>query len=276
MKLEAEDFKLIAIVSTISIVCIGVFLLPLEIQNMLKVRHTIFNPLTYITASFVHDYLQHLGSNLFGFILFAFLLYFINKKVSKQKFFFYSLLMMFVVLPLLNYGLLFYFGIYKSTEFGYGLSLAGSGIIGFTVPSLILFFKDRLEKFNSILFFPSMFLLTLCFIFLPYVTSSQLLLLVFCAILGFVVGMMEFKRGLRFLVASFKQRETLMESYIVVFTLLFYFISILGLFPANIALQGGITDIVSHYIGLLFGIFPFSFYSIRARVSLADSHKYWK
>lgn len=266
MKL-AEDFKFIAIVSTVSIVCIGVFLLPLEIQNMLKVRHAIFNPLTYITASFVHDDLQHLGFNLFGFILFTFLLYSINKKVSKQKIFFYSLLMMFVVLPLLNYGLLFYSAIYKSIEFGHGLSLVGSSIIGFTVPSLILFFKGRLEKFNPMLFLLSMSLLTLCLIFLPYATSSsQLLLSVFCAILGFVFGMLEFRKIWRFVAESFKQRDRtrMIESYMVVVTLWFYFVSILSLFPPNIASQIGITDIISHYIGLLFGIVPFSVYSTRA------------
>ena len=270
VKLDAEDSTLIAIVSTVSIVCVGVFLLPPEIQNMLKVRHAIFNPLTYLTASFVHDDLQHLGFNLFGFILFAFLLYFIDKKARKQRLFFYFLLMIFAVLPLLNYGVLFYFGIWKSVEFGYGLSLVGSSLIGLTIPSLILFFKDRLEKFNSMLFFLSMFLLTLCIIFLPYAAFLQLLLLVFCAIVGFAGGMMEFRRILRFIAESFKKRERtrMMESYILVVTLWFYFISILSLFPPNIASQMGITDIISHYIGLLFGIVPFSVYGIRARVRL--------
>ena len=268
VELDASDFKLIAIVSIVSIFCVGVFVLPSETQDLLKVKHRIFNPLTYITASFVHDNLQHLGLNLSGFILFAFLLYFINKKANKQHFFFRSLVMMFVALPLLNYGLLFYFGIWKSMEFGYGLSLAASGLIGFTVPSLILFFKGRLKKFNSTLFFASMFLFTACFVIAPYATSSpyNLMIFILSAILGFFFGTLEFRRIVRFIAESLKQRERRVESVIVAFTLYFYFVSIIGLFPINIASQGWITDIVSHYMGILFGILPFSFYCISVHV----------
>ena len=262
VELEAGDFKFIAIVSIVLVFCVGVFLLPIKIQDLLKVRHRTFNPLTYITASFVHDDLLHLGPNLSVFILFAFLLYFINKKVGKQQFFFLSLLMMFVVLPLLNYGSLFYFGIWKSIEFGYGLSLAGSGLIGFTMPSLILFFKGRLKKFNSALFFTSMFLFTACFIIAPY----NLMLFVLCAILGFVFGILEIKEILRFIVESFKQREKRTEAFIVAFALWFYFFSIVGLFPINIVSERGIIDIVSHYVGILFGILPFSLHSISVQV----------
>jgi hypothetical protein len=266
VKLKAEDFKLMAIIIFVSIACIGVFLLPLEIRNMLKVRHAIFNPITYITASFVHDYFQGLVFNLLVFIIFSVFTYSINKKVDKQRFFFFSLLMMLVVLPLSSYSLLYYFDIWGSIEFGSGLSLVDSGLIGFAVPSLILFFKGNLEKFNSILFFFSMLFLTLCLVILPYAaTSFMLLLLVLCAILGFALGILEFRKILAFISESLKQRETFAESYIVVLTLLFYFISILSLFPADIVLKGGPIDIVSHYIGLLFGILPFSFYSLRAR-----------
>ena len=230
---------------------------------MLKVRHAIFNPLTYVTASFVHDDLQHLGSNLLGFILFTFLLYYISRRVSKQKFFFYSLLMVFVVLPLLNYGLLYYFRIWKSIEFGYGLSLVGSGSIGLTVPTLTLFFQGRLKEFSSIFFFISFFLFTFCFI-IPSIETSllYLLLLVLCGISGLMLGKSEFAEILRF-ASSSGQKEKLMELFIVIFTLGFYFFSVVCLFPADIVSQGGIIDIVSHYIGLLLGIvLPFLFHTI--------------
>lgn len=261
-ELEGGDIKLVAFVSIVSLVCVAVFLLPLEVQDLLKVRHRVFNPVTFITASFVHDDMQHLGLNLSGFILFAFLLFFFNRKVGKQQFFFGSLLGMFVVLPLLNYGSLFYSNIWKSMEFGYGLSLIDSGLIGFTVPSLILFFKVRLTRFNSMFFFTSMFLFTACLVIAPY----NLMIFVLCAILAFAFGMFGFRGILGFLAESFKQREKRMESFMVVFALYFYFFSIVGLFPTNIVSQGGITDIVSHFVGLLFGIVPFSVYSITIRL----------
>lgn len=255
VRLDKTDLTLIALVSAISIACTGVFLLPSEIQDTLKVRHAVFEPFTYVTASFVHDNLAHLFFNLLAFISFAFLLYYMNKKVEKRNFFLCSLPMIFVILPVLNYSLLFYTGFYKSFEFGYGLSLVDSALIGLTVSSITLFFRDRVKKFNSPLFFLSIVLFTLCLILLPY-SSSQLHLLVFCGIFGFVVGIMEFKKIFEFVANSFrqKQRVHLMESYITVCTLFFYFFSVLGLFPSDIMLRGGITDIVSHFIGILFGI----------------------
>jgi len=261
-RLDKDDFKFLLIVGLVSIACISVFLLPPDIQNVLKARHAVFNPVAYATASFVHGDLQHLGLNLFAFLLFTFLLYFVNKRVSEQSFFFFSLLIIFVVLPVVNYGLLFYFGIYRAEEFGFGLSLVDSGLIGFTVPSLVLYFKYKLERFNSIAFFISMIFFTFSLVSLPYVELSQPLLPIVCAILGVVFGNLEIKRLGNFLVSSLKQRKTFPESFVIVFVLWFYFFSIVGLFPSTIVSQGGIVDIVSHYIGLLFGIVIFSFYSI--------------
>lgn len=264
-KLGSDDLKLIAIVSGVLIVCVGVFFLSSEIQDMLKASHSIFNPIAYITASFVHGDVLHLGSNLFAFVLFAFLLYFINKKTNQQQFFFYSLLTIFILLPVLDYGILFYYGIYKSIPFGFGLSLVDSGLIGLTVPSLILFFKNRLEKFNSLLFFVSFLLFTFGLTLLPYAFSSQFSLLFLIFILGFVFGVFEYRRILNHFANSYKQRKARMgvflESYLVLFAMFFYFFSIVGLFPSSILTQGGITDIMSHYIGLLFGSVIFSFYA---------------
>jgi len=56
------------------------------------------------------------------------------------------------------------------------------------------------------------------------------------------------------------RRKNKIESLKVISVISFYFLSILGLFPVNIVTQKGITDIMSHYIGLVFGILPFSFY----------------
>jgi membrane associated rhomboid family serine protease len=261
-RLQRDDIVFILIVGLVSLVCIIVFLVPSEIQNMLKVRHAVFNPIAYITASFVHGDLQHLGLNLSAFLIFSFLLYFVNKRVSTQKFFFCSFLVIFFALPVLNYGLLFYYNIYRSIGFAFGLSLVAGGLVGFTVPSLILYFKSELEKFNSVLFFVSMVLFTLSLVSLPYEGSFRLPLPLLCAMLGFVFGFREIKRIVSFLLSSLRQRKNFAESFIVIFTFYFYFFSIIGLFPPQIASQGGIIDIISHYIGLLFGAVIFSFYSI--------------
>lgn len=266
LKPKVEDFAVVAMIIFVSLLVFCVFLLPSELRNILKVRRAVFSPFAYVAASFVHDDLQGLQSNLLVFILFMFLLYYISRKAGKKRFFFYSLLTLFVALPLVNYGLLFYSSIYESREFGYGLSLVDSGLIGLTVPSLILLFKDRLEGFRSRMFLFSLLFLTFCFVVLPYGgTSFFFLLSALCAILGFALGTLEFRRIFVFLVESFRRRETRVEACLVAFTFLFYFISIGGLFPSNIQLQGATVDIVSHFIGLLFGIAPFSLYACWGR-----------
>jgi NADH:ubiquinone oxidoreductase subunit 2 (subunit N) len=140
-----------------------------------------------------------------------------------------------------------------------------SGLIGLTVPSLILFFKNKLEKFNSLLFFYSLLLLGLGLAALPYAPPSQLWLLSLIFILGFAVGVFEYRRVLRYLASLRRQTKTKMEvfleSCLVLFTMFFYFFSIVGLFPSSMMWQGGTTDIVSHFTGLLFGSVIFSSYA---------------
>ncbi len=256
------DFRLVAVLSSVTVICLVTFLLPIDVQNILMVRHAIFNPLTYITASFVHGDLLHLISNLFGFMLFSFLNYHLNKKVKNVKAFFGSLSALFVILPFLNYSLLNYFGIYKSIEFGFGLSLVDSGLLGFSISSLLLYFKRRIERFNALFFLSSASLFTFCIILLPYPSSFRTMLFLFCLGCGFVFGIFEMKKIYKFISESLKSRITFIEAYLVMVTFPLYFLFVVLLFPPVIISQGGITDIASHYIGLLFGIFPFSFYNI--------------
>lgn len=206
-------------------------------QYTLKANRLVFNPISCITASFVHGNVVHLEGDLFAFILSAFLLYFINKKTNQQRFFFYSMLTIFTVFPVIDYGIQLHYGTYKSATSGFGLSLVDSGLIGLTVPSLILFFKSKLEKFNSLLFFYSLLLLELGLASLPYAPSSQLWLLSLIFILGFAVGVFEYRRVLRYLASLRRQTKTKMESFLesclVLFTMFFYFFSIVGLFPSS-------------------------------------------
>lgn len=263
LRLETRDLVPIAVVAIVSLVCIVIFLLPLEVQNSLKVRHSVFDPITYMTASFVHGDLQHLGFNLAFFALFTLMLYIISRKAGKEKLFFWSTLIMFLLLPLLNYSILFYSGIFMKVEFGFGLSLTDSGMIGSTIPFLAFFFKAKLAKFNSMPFVVSMTLLTFSLILVPY--SESLILAGVSAACGLAFGALAFPAILRFLREYFGRKDSWLESYLVVLAFISYFCAIASLFPALIVSKGGITDIVSHYIGLLFGIIPFSAIAILAK-----------
>jgi hypothetical protein len=265
-KAELSDLVFIAFLVFVSALCVGVFLLPASSQNALKADRSVFNPITYVTASFVHGNVVHLGSDLSVFILFAILLYVINRSVHHQRFFFLSVLIIFTALPVIDYGTQWYYGIFKSVKTGFGLSLVDSGLIGLALPSLILFFKTRVEKFNSLIFFLSYFLSGLCLVALPYSRSSQFWLFLIVFAIGLAVGNVEYRRIFDWLanlrIPTSERKKTFFSLCAVLFTMVLYFIFIIGLFPSSIIQQGAPTDIVSHFIGLLFGSLVFSFYAI--------------
>jgi membrane associated rhomboid family serine protease len=61
---ESSDYGFIAAVVFVTVLCVGVYLAPTEVQDLLKVRHGVFNPFAYLTASFVHGDVVHLTVNL--------------------------------------------------------------------------------------------------------------------------------------------------------------------------------------------------------------------
>jgi len=231
-------------VGVVSTICIIIFLLPAEIGSMLRARTQVFNPLTFISASFVHFDLIHLSNNLVAFIVVTYLLSFIHRQISEQKTLHISVLIIFTALPLLYYGFLFHFVFYASEVCG--LSLVNSGLTGLSITSLTIYFKQRIEKINSWLFLASIIFFTSSFINLPKVSRCLLV------ISGLVLGAREIKKVLLYLIPLWSKDK--LEALIVVFTLLCYFISLLALFPATIILGKGIVDIFAHYFGLLSGI----------------------
>jgi len=262
-KLKTIDYIPISVVVFVSMTCVVVFLIPPELQNALKAKHSVFNPIAYITASFVHTDLQHLGFNLAFFALFTFILYFIGKMAGKERLFIYSVPIMFLLLPLFSYSLLHYIGIFRQMEFGFGLSLVDSGMIGLTVPMLTLFFKARAERFRSLPFIASMVFFTFSLILVA--SSRDLMLTVLSTLLAVLFGALTFPAVFRFLHKSFGQKAILPESYLVIGAFVAYFFTIPSLFPSTIISEGGITDILSHYIGLMFGIGTFSILAVPYR-----------
>lgn len=259
---RTSDYGFVVAVVMVTVLCVGVYLAPAEAQDLLKVRHGTFNPLAYLTASFVHGDVMHLANNLVFFWLFDFLLYFVNSAVGKKRFFLCALLVLFTVLPLVNYSLLFCFGVYKS-GFGFGLSVVDSGLIGLTVPSLVMYFREKLVGFRPVLFLASMGVLTFFLFLVLYMIFLRLILLPFAvSTLVLFFGVFVFRRILSFLEWSFSRRETVVESCFVLLLFLFYFVSITSLFPATVLSGIGGTDVVSHYTGLVFGIIPFSLYTM--------------
>ena len=233
------------------------FLLPEEIQHKLQVNVTVFNPLTFITAMFVHGNPEHLVSNVSVYFLVGYLSYFLNNRANRDKFFLASLLMFLFVLPLVYYPFLLFLNLqFLHLQFvSRGLSLMVSGLIGFVIPSLIIFLKQIPDlKINYLRFFLSIVFLTGSLMAFSYLMSSLYNMVVFFTliVIGFLVGVKEVSQILRFGHGNKKNTRMVLTSFLI---LLVYFILLPFLFPTNIVQSSGeIVDIIAHYFGVFFGL----------------------
>jgi len=241
-RLLRDYFSSLLIAAIVITVCVVIFLLPTEVKDMLVMRPQVFNPLTSISAMFVHNNLDHLSWNLISFVIVIFLLHVIYRRTYEQKIFCILVLLMFTVLPIL-YGILFYF-LFPNIR-GLGLSLVNSGLLGLSIPSVTTCFKQKVKKFNGLLFIASLFFFTLYFINLPIVFRclSAILGFIFFAVVIYLVFL-----------SNRDRRESLIISSCTLGYLSIYLILISWLFPLNIVSDGNIVDICAHYIGLCFGI----------------------
>lgn len=268
MKIETRrlDLVTISILVTVPLVCIIVFMLPVETQRTLQAYTTVFSPVNFITAIFVHGNLQHLVGNVAVFILVGCLTYFLNKKAKRERFLLISLLTILFVLPLIYYPLLLLLNylIFHLELASFGLSLTVSGLIGYIIPSLIVFRNQiRDLNINQTRFFLSIVFLTGMMISFPYVDSNFYNIAVFSAtiILAFSVGLNEFSEILKFSRTNTRNRKWASITFLI---LLLYLLLLAFLFPSEIVQPSGfVVDILAHHFGIFFGLIVPSLISMR-------------
>lgn len=259
MKIETRrlDLVTISILVIIPLVCIIVFMLPVETQRTLQVYTTVFSPVNFITAIFVHGDLQHLVGNVVVFILVGCLTYFLNKKAKRDRFLLISLLTILFVLPLVYYPLLLLLNhlIFHLELASFGLSLTVSGLIGYIIPSLTVFLGRIPDlNINQTRFFLSTVFLTGMMIVFPYVGSNFYNIAVFSAtiVLAFSVGLNEFSEILKFSRTNTRNRKWAFAIFLI---LLLYLLLLAFLFPSEIVQSSGfVVDILAHYFGIFFGL----------------------
>jgi membrane associated rhomboid family serine protease len=257
MSATKHDIAIWSIIIAVSITCIGVFFLPRSIQNDLTYRTNAVDPLNFLTSIFVHGSLQHLLGNLVVFLLTGSLLFYFNRKIGKEEFLFYSLLVIVLILPIV-YGIIFqqFANLYKWQTASYGLSLVVAGCLGLVIPTLILFLREDLQNSASEgLLFLGMFALTGATIILPYtssINSSYLFITLYC--LGLVASVYIILKTLA-KTAPERRKNVLKRLLLGLGCFFACLVFILMLFPSNLSqTQGSVVNILAHFIGLIFGI----------------------
>lgn len=248
--IQKLDIAILGLIAAIPVVCIIIFLLPRSLQDALWLNTRNLEPLTFITASFVHGDLGHLTGNLTLFVLAGILLYSVSWKAHKQKFLFCSLLLLIASLPMAYTFCVLNIFRFQLPQRSGGLSIVNSGLIGLTIPSLLLLLNAELQNTKTrLLFFISLLLLTDVVTILPYVESARPSNLAFAAVEG-AIGLLLFSFPFRVLVRSGAKRQIAL-AFIV---LTAYFCCFPLLFPAIVVRQGVFVDVFAHRFGLFFGL----------------------
>ncbi|MBC7129710.1 rhomboid family intramembrane serine protease [Candidatus Bathyarchaeota archaeon] len=256
-KIALTDIMVFTFFALVSALCFIVFLLPIEVQELLKARSDNWNLLTFFTSTFVHANFEHLVGNVLAFLLLGFIVYGLNRESNCEKGFIISMFLAISLLPFI-YNLSFVLLaniIIGQPLVSCGLSTVIAGIIGLIIPSLIIFLRDMLQEKRSDLYFSSsLIFLTGSAIAFPYINFGAYNLTVFITTLTVGLALLLHVAGklLNFAKQNLNAKKKLVTASIAI---LFYYTFLFSLFPSNIVMpQGNIVNIFAHYIGVFYGI----------------------
>jgi len=258
-RFESTNYKILLTLVLVPFICVGVFFLPVDIQQSLAMRSDNPNPLTFMTSIFIHGNAEHLIGNIMVFLITSIALYIVNRLSQGTTFFLYSLVSIVFLLPL-SYGAVFLVlnNVYFHFSFlSFGLSLVDGGLIGLVVPTLMHLMSNECNlRVNRLLFFLSMVCFTGAVILAPYAWPSFYTVTLFFLMVstGILFGAREMLAISRFARTGSKKHK--IKALLILFGLMMYFTFLALLFPSNIIHSpGNITNIFAHFFGVFFGLF---------------------
>lgn len=250
------DLYVFGLFILISASCVIIFLLPADIQELLKARSDDWNLLSFWASTFVHSNFEHLLGNVTSFLLLGFIVFEINRKSGREKEFLWLLIIAILVLPFINnISFMLLANFIELTVVSCGLSTIVASLAGLIVPSLGNFLKEPLQnERNTFCLLLSFILFTGSSIAFSYVDFNLYNLMVF--VVTFVFGLILLIHVGKKLVNFAKQNQNARKTIIIAsITISVYFILIFGLFPSQITMpEGGIVNIFAHYVGVFYGM----------------------
>ena len=247
--------EVIIIFIIIPIIVLIASFLPLSMRDTLKVNLLDFNIITFYTAVFTHDSLEHFLGNIMVYYLYTFYAYLLSLISQRRKWFIRNYILFFLILPPIMYTALIsanrhYLG--NIMHFSCGLSGILSAVLGLLPMSFIAFLKNSGIEVRSIEVFYLIILTSALAI--PYIYNDSYLLLAIVPAIVYLVwrnrnGLKAISRFLKKLIY-----QDLFSSTLVVSVLILYFTGIAAIFPRTIFQEGILTDILTHYIGWAAGL----------------------
>jgi hypothetical protein len=241
----------LALISSVPILLSLVFLLPESIQNALILNYGNYSIFNLWSSAFVHRGFNHFSNNLAAYCVLIGPIYLLFVLADERKLFRYTFLAFLFILPfviaLSNIAAL-------GTGTGAGFSGIGSAFFGLLPISLFLFIHNKVSEEIEPAHGVVLFLIAAAIIAGTYsgVTAAAGILLFAILITiydTYQVGLDEIKEA----AVGLSSMEGYFE--LVMIAGLLFLVSPVLLFPQDIDQGDGAVNILSHYLGLLFGFF---------------------
>jgi len=245
-ELKIRDFWIYLILPFISFI---VFLFPKSLQDNLAMDFTNPQFWQFLTSAYVHKDFSHFFGNISLYITITLLLIFLAKKSNLLGRLEKLTLTTLVLLPIVSSLLSYYYPIFNlQTE--RGASGLVSAVLGF-VPAL--WFAVTHPKMRTKLYYglilPSIFVLYLSFSF-TYVYIPKWKFYSLILIILFLVSFV-----LLFIKNQLNLVKNNLHTYLISFiSITFFFLIPLVIFPKSYISNGTLTNFITHYIGIMFGV----------------------
>lgn len=254
-------------------ILLSIFLLPNAIKNTLILLPSNPTIISAFFSNYTHSDLSHIITNLIGYTIVVFLLFHLE---TNKKFFYTNSFLIFIALPIISSSFIIY--LVPKIPPVQGFSAIVSGFIGYLLYSVYNFVKNVYKiTFNYSFIF---LLLMINFLIFSTLASINYLILITIIVSIFLIYM-----NRKNIIELFKKsignyKNLLNKSYlervygIYVFVLVVFFIfSLFTLIPQDIREGNKLVNILSHYVGYVFGVFvPLLLDKLRA-ISIKIEHK---
>lgn len=256
--------KDILLIASIPIFLILMFFLPASIKESLILHYDSPTLLSFYFTHFVHEATNHLLGNLVSYMAFIFMIYLLamagnNKKIFYKIFFVFVLILPFII-STIDFSAVDFFEIGLNRTLGF--SGVNSAFVGILPYFLLVMLKrwtwPKMKMIDGALFF-------LCLAFLILLlklgfNSLEMMISLLVIIVLLAIFAYRFLNSLGIMNLHFAKKmvSNRMMSFSLILLILLSFMYVLGisgLFPVTIVEDNFVVGILSHYIGLIAGIF---------------------
>ncbi len=245
---EYVETKDLILITSVPITLILIFLLPVNVQEVLVVNYENPSLVNFLTTAFVHSDFSHLAGNLASYVLIIASLYLMCALSGLKRNFRYAFAVFVLAFPFVISMISSQF---LSVETSRGFSGVGSAFLGFLPVVVFHYMDERLDLNLGIANSMMLFLIGTEVLVFIYDGLSPVFLM-FLGLIGFYSWKIWRMNSLESLKEAVDKKGHFELS---LFSIFLFLVLTFALFPRDIVVGGKAVNILSHYSGYFLGFF---------------------